>query len=483
MDERKNSHLPEEENWLDEILGEADEISPIGPDEAAISGAGLTRPEDAELEKIIQETLAEAEEAAPTQAQPASDDPGATRKFTPPEVPGTDGVTEEQAPVKKSKGRKGRPKMKKGYGLLGIPHIIATGVWLAIIVAIGVSLGRMLWVCASDVLAFGKPNREVTIVIAEDDSIEVIAEKLGNAGLVRYPDLFKLFATVTKKYEKIDPGEYKLNAIYDYSAMINAMREKAPARTTVEIMFTEGQTCAQIFKKLEEEGVCTVKELEEYAASGTLKEYWFLQDVPRGDKYCLEGYLFPDTYKFYTQDSPKRVLEKFLDGFNARFTDIMHERLEDIQERFAKSLEKRGFSQDYIDSHKITIREVVIIASYIQKETPSYDTVSYNISSVIYNRLSNPGNYPFLQLDATVRYALGNPNRDLTSADLQVDNPFNTYVYMGLTPGPIANPGQNCLNAALAPMDTNYYYFASDKADEYHFFSSYNAFVNFLNSL
>ena len=88
-----------------------------------------------------------------------------------------------------------------------------------------------------------------------------------------------------------------------------------------------------------------------YAASGDLDDYWFLEGVSRGDKYCLEGYLFPDTYDFYENDEPERVLEKMLDAFDASFTDVMKKKLEEMD----------GY----------TIREVIIIASMIEKESPS----------------------------------------------------------------------------------------------------------------
>ena len=124
--------------------------------------------------------------------------------------------------------------------------------------------------------------------------------------------------------------------------MINAMGYNAPAREEVEVMFPEGSNCAQIFKILEENNVCTVEELEQWAAEGELDEYWFLEGVERGDRYCLEGYLAPDTYEFYTNDDPQRVLHKFLNEFDDRFTDLMKEDLEILQESFANALAANG---------------------------------------------------------------------------------------------------------------------------------------------
>ena len=104
------------------------------------------------------------------------------------------------------------------------------------------------------------------------------------------------------------------------------MGSYAPTRTEVVITIPEGYTCAQIFKLLEEKGVCSVAELEEYAANGDLGSYWFLEGVKRGSKYCLEGYLFPDTYRFYTNDTPRNALRKLLNGFDSRFTSVIKEK-------------------------------------------------------------------------------------------------------------------------------------------------------------
>lgn len=400
-------------------------------------------------------------------------------------LPAEESQQKEVPPVAKQ-----RPKRKKGYGLWGIPHLLSTLVWLAIIVAIGISLGRTLWLCCADVMAFGKGDKEVVITITDNSDIEAISQNLADKGLIRYPWLFQKFAEVTHKSDNISKGTFTLNSRLDYNAMINSMSIYAASREEVSIMFPEGYTCAQIFELLEEKNVCSAAVLEEYAANGELDKYWFLEGVERGDKYCLEGYLFPDTYTFYTNDDPRRVLEKFLDCFDIRFTDIMRERLEQINLDFADWLADEGYGQDYIDSHKITIREAVIIASLIEKESSGGDE-NYTISSVIYNRLTDSSQPPYLNIDAALIYGLGGKKDPitgesipLTQADLETDNPYNTYLYTGLTPGPICNPGQECLNAALTPDDTSYYYYALNPETGTHkFFKTYKEHQKFLDSL
>ena len=375
--------------------------------------------------------------------------------------------------------------MKKGYGLLGIPHLIATVIWLAITLAIGVSLGRVLWVCCADMMAFGKPQVTAYITVTEDDDIEAVSQKLADAGLVRYSGLFQKFAEITKKSERINAGVYELGSHLDYNAMLNNMIYSSDSREIVEITFPEGYTCAQAFRLLEEKGVCSAAELEEWAVNGELSEYWFLENIERGSKYCLEGYLYPDTYEFYTNSEPQIVLEKFLDAFDMRFTDIMKEDLQVMQSRYANLLAAEGYSGDYIAQHPLTLHQVITVASVVERETAN-DAESYDIASVFYNRVTDP-DILTMGSDATVFYAIGDyyrEQKELTQADLDSDSPYNTRKAQGIPPGPICNPGAYSLYAALDPNDTDYHYFIYDAANSQHLFSTtYQEHLNKANEL
>lgn len=495
MDENKMPDPLSEDRWLEEFLAAPDLGAEIGVDEQAVASAGLTHPSDLELEKIMQEVLNETradQASAPTTTLPTiaeqepetfkddefraafgegevlnqvfSDQPMPVAEETPAPTPVEE--DEEEQPVEK-----GRPKRKKGYGLFGLPHLAATAIWLVIIIAIGVSIGRLVWLCASDVLAFGREPINVSITIEEGDSNEVIAQKLKDAGLIKYTGLFSFYADFTDAQEKIRPGTYTFKAtsddgetiVYDYMALVTVMSPRTGSLVIVEdLRIPEGYTCAQIFQLLEDKNVCTVAELEAYAASGELDRYWFLEGVERGHKYCLEGYLFPDTYDFYENDEPERVLEKMLDAFDAAFTSVMKEDLEKLD----------GY----------TLRQAIIIASMIEKETAN-NAESFTVSSVIYNRLNHSSEYPYLNIDATIVYALGGKS-DLTEEDLKIDSPYNTYTNKGLPPGPISNPSQNSIAAALDPEDTDYYYYALDpKSNAHHFSKTYKEHQAFLDSL
>ena len=497
----------------DPALGEE-----IGADEAAVRAAGLTHPNEVELENILAEDwdsvpdlpesevipelgeepaaaeeaaadeeplTEEAEEIAPE--APAEEEPEAppvdapTQVIPVVEVPAPLPQEEEEQPMEEAEAeeeyvinhvRKGRPKMKKGYGLLGIPHIISTAIWLAITLMIGISLGRVLWVCCADVMSFGKPPVTAYITVTEEDDIETVSKKLADASLIRYPGLFQKFAEITDKSERIQVGTYELGSHLDYNAMINNMVYTSVAREEIEITFPEGYNTAQTFRLLEKEGVCSVADLEEWAMNGELNEYWFLEGLERTDKYWLEGYLAPDTYRFYTNDEPRNVLQKFLDAFDAHFTDIMREDLAEMQERYATMLSKGGFSSEYIAANPLTLHQVLTIASIVERETAD-DAESYDIASVFYNRVTDI-DIGSLGSDATVYYAIGDYFREhgeLTSADLDSDSPYNTRKARGIPPGPICNPGAYSLYAALDPNDTNYCYFIYDSANNKHLFS------------
>ena len=385
---------------------------------------------------------------------------------------------------------KGRPKWKSKYGLLGIPHILATAVWLGLILIIGISAGRMIWLCATDVLAFGREPITATIIIEKDETIESIAVKLQDAGLIRYTGLFKLYADISNAQEEIRPGTYVFNdptsdeeqVVYDYMALVSVMSPSSKFIVVEDLRVPEGYTCAQIFNLLAEKNVCTVEELEEASMAMDLSGYWFLEGLEQNDRYCLEGYLFPDTYDFYEHDDPENVLKKMLNNFGSKFNDNMRNDLDELNELLAEKLRKNGFSKAYIEEHKYTVREVVIVASMIEKETAN-NLESYTISSVIYNRLTNPGEFPYLNIDATLVYALGGRN-ELTAQDKEIDSPYNTYREKGLIPGPISNPSQNSLAAALQPEDTKYYYYAyNPSTEEHHFTKTYKDHLDFLAKL
>ena len=326
-----------------------------------------------------------------------------------------------------------------------------------VIIIVSVILACLLWIAANDVLALNKPERSVTITVESTDTFDDVVDTLEEKGLIEYKFLFKLFAAVTNGSDNVSMGTYTLNNDMDYRALLANMSIKSATRAEVQVTIPEGYTVEQIFKLLEEKGVATVKDLNQEAAEHDYA-FSFLQEIDLGDPERLEGYLYPDTYTFYTPHSPLYAINKLLVNFDARFTDEMR--------------------AEVAESGK-TIREILTVASLIEKETDGTD--HKKITSVIYNRLNSNGETAgFLQIDATLAYLNG--GKVPTDADKQIDSPYNTYKYKGLPPAPICNPGMDSIQAAMHPDSTGYFYYALGDDGVHHFNKTYNDHLNFINS-
>lgn len=344
------------------------------------------------------------------------------------------------------------PSEKKKSGSFGAL------IYLALIIGISTILAGLSWVAINDVLALNKEEITSVVVIEEDDTMGKIASQLKEAGIIEYKSLFQLYCNISKARGKITPGTYELSTAMDYRAIVAAMGKSSSSRLTVSVTIPEGYTLKQVFEVLEENGVSTRTKLEEMAAQYDYN-FSFLKEIPMGEATRLEGYLFPDTYDFYLGEDAKTVLNKMLVNFDLKVTDAMREQAE-----------KQGYS----------VREIVIIASMIEKETSGTDQKT--IASVIYNRLKSR-NFPYLQIDATVQYALKERKEKLSLTDLEVNSPYNTYKYEGLPVGPIANPGSVSINAALNPAKTNYFYYALGEDNMHHFFKTNREHQAFVDAL
>lgn len=473
MDNKKITNEPEDSAWLDELFGAVEQSAELTIDDAAMDSHDMGQISDRELDEIIKETMSDdwnIEDFEPVFDDPEPEpeyrdeyaDNGEAAEEEPADMPEEE-IIDPDAPV-----RKVRPRRKKGYGLFGIPHLVSTAIWLAIAVLIGISLGKLVWVCAADVLAFGRPDQNITITITQEDTVESVTNKLFDAGLIKYKELFKLYAELANADEKISAGTFTLNTQYDYHALVNGLRASSTDRKTVEVVIPEGYSCAQIFALLEEKGVSTVEILENYAATSEFASYDFLEGVERGSKYCLEGFMFPDTYEFYENDTPQRIFDKFLSRFADQVDEELLIHLNTLNETMAAKMRKHGYSASYIEQNKMTLYKVITMASIVQKES-AHSGENYDIASVFYNRLANAGNYPYLNSDATVVYAHGGNKENL---DFNIDSPYNTYKVKGLPIGPIGNPGLSAIMASLSPADTNYYYFVLDPSIGEHLFSA-----------
>jgi UPF0755 protein len=333
--------------------------------------------------------------------------------------------------------------------------------YFGFVICVSVILASLGWLAADDVLSLNKDYVEAEVYVGEKLDMKQVSAELYNKGLIKYPRLFRIFAKLMKAETKMDPGVYTLSTKLDYNAMVHAMHqsEAGPVeRATVMVMIPEGKTLKQTFQILSDHGVCPYETLLECAANHDFK-YDFLEDIPLGEETRLEGYLFPDTYQFYASSSPEEAIDKFLSNFNSK-----------VNAELRLQAAEMGYS----------LHEIVTIASLVEMEAGK-DAERPTIASVIYNRL-NSSYYPYLQIDATIQYALEERKESLTNEDLEIDSPYNTYKYTGLPPGPIANPGLASIRAALGPEETGYYFYALNKNGSHNFFATLDQFNYFVNS-
>lgn len=322
------------------------------------------------------------------------------------------------------------------------------------VIAVSGLLACLCWFAATDVLALGKPEEAVEITIPENYTVDEVAQILYENQVINYRGLFKFYDSFANISDTVAPGTYLLYTNYDYRAIVTGL-SAAGTRVSVKVTIPEGYTLKQTFELLEERGVCKAEKLWDCATNFDF-DYDFLDDSTLGEKKRLEGYLFPDTYDFYLSEDPDDVIKKFLSNFNNRFDEDLRERAEEM-----------GYTMD----------EIVIIASLIEEEAAGEEDRAM-IASVIYNRLDS-SNFPYLQFDSTINYVINETGEEFST---ELDSPYNTYMYQGLPAGPISNPGMAAIKAALYPDDTNYYYYALDIYGEHRFFTSYDGFLDFVNS-
>jgi len=350
-----------------------------------------------------------------------------------------------------------RRKKKRGHPFLNFV------LYVVFVVAGSAFLAGVGWLLANDLCALNKDYKEVTLVVSKEDTVETVADKMKEEGLIEYTWFFRLFAWVCDADEKIGEGAHELNTNMDYRALIVGMKSRTGQSLTAEtvtVTIPEGYTVEQTIKLLAEKGVNTEEELRQAAENYRFTSYGFIDNENLGDIRRLEGYLFPNTYEFYVGEKASSALGRLLEEFNRQMDAELVEA---------------------IDASGKSMEEIVIIASLIEKETDGTDRGK--ISSVIHNRINNPGyeTAGLLQIDAALVYATG--NNALTQEDIALDDPYNLYIYAGLPPTAIANPGRASLLAAAQPEATDYYYYVLGNDGKHIYNTNLNDHINTINGL
>lgn len=367
----------------------------------------------------------------------------------------------KQTPEPKKQERK-KPE-KKSEGMKGIGGTAVRAlIYIAVVVAISTLLSVFAIRWANDVFALVKEEKTESIVIEENASLSEVSRLLGDKGLIRYPLIFRLYETFKHRNDETPlafrPGTYEISSSLNYDQMISIIKLKK-TRTIVKLTIPEGYTVNEIIEFFLKEGIGTRKGFEE-AINEFPYEYRFMEELNKLElssdrRYRLEGYLFPDTYEFYTDSSEVAVIDKMLAAFEAKF-----------QEPYYARVKEMGYNLD----------QIITMASLVQGEGYFASEFS-DIAGVFYNRLKS-WNPKYLNSDACIQYILNAHKEDLTQEDIRIDNPYNTYNHEGLPPSAICNPGWDAILAALYPETHNYYYFVSDTDGSTIFATTYAQHLN-----
>jgi len=269
-----------------------------------------------------------------------------------------------------------------------------------------------------------------------------VAHRLKQEGMIRNALAFRMLAKINASLGKCPApkaGFYDLSPSMSSEEILQRICAGKVARR--KVTFPEGFTVRQMAERVEEELKLPAADFMAGATGARVKRAVSFP-LPKGP---LEGYLFPATYSFPVGETPELLASEMVAAFNDRFAVP-----------YAAEIRKSRFS----------VHELVTLASLVEREArvPSERSL---IAGVMVNRLQKKMR---LQVDATVQYALGKHKSRLLYRDLKVDSPYNTYLHAGLPPGPICNPGLDCLKAALRPAKTPYLFYVA-RANGTHVFT------------
>jgi len=284
---------------------------------------------------------------------------------------------------------------------------------------------------------------ESSFIVEKGQGFQEISDNLAKAGLIRSRSSFKLYLLIRGWADKLKPGTYSFPLNYNSRQIARILVEDMLEEITITI--PEGWTLSMVDEKLKKEEVLigdslTSLKVKDFNDKNLEPYFEFLKDT--SSSTSLEGFLFPDTYRFYKNISAKEAAKKFLNNFEEKFSS-----------NFITQMKKQG----------LNFQEVVVLASLVESEI-SHDADRAKVAGILLKRLAK--DMP-LQIDATIIYIkceikkLDNC-RQITNGDLKIKSAYNTYLNYGLPAGPISNPGIGALKAVLYPETSSYLFYLSD---------------------
>jgi UPF0755 protein len=314
------------------------------------------------------------------------------------------------------------------------------GIWLLIVLGIAFFL-FLLTPATSE-------SNYVPIEIAAGSSFQDIAKILSEKDIIRSKHVFTVYSVLSGSAHQLKPGNYLLNSASSTPAIINAFLQGPIIDKKITI--PEGATLKDIDVMLANAGILPAGSFINFSIKAIASKYEFLKDAR-----SLEGFLFPDTYRFFKNSTTQTVVIKMLDNFEKKALPIISN------------------FQFPISNEISNIHQLLIIASLLEKEASDFNERQL-IAGILYKRLQIGMG---LQVDAAITYAkcggafLTCDDPKVYRKDLEFQSPYNTYLYNGLPPTPIGNPGLEAIKAALNPIESEYLYYLSDPKTKKTIFS------------
>ncbi|MBU0646091.1 endolytic transglycosylase MltG [Patescibacteria group bacterium] len=323
---------------------------------------------------------------------------------------------------------------------------------LALLIVGAVMLGSFVW--DAYLIAPGPEAQEVEFTIEPGQSVETIAINLKEADLIKGETPFKLYTKWAKAESALQAGIFTLQTGMSYSRLVSELSRAEAAE--VQVTIPEGYTLKQIGKAVREQ-LPQITEAEWLAVTGAetplRASASVLSTLP--EDQGLEGYLFPDTYRFREDADAETVAATMLSTLKRRLAE---NEIVDLNVLFIDDL---------------TWHEVLTLASIVEKEVRTEESMK-NVADIFLKRLRIG---MALQADSTVNYLTGGDSPGVSLEDTKIDSPYNTYQRVGLPPGPISNPGLQAIDAVLKPTENNWYYFLTSEEGEVFYAQTFDQHV------
>ena len=304
-----------------------------------------------------------------------------------------------------------------------------------------------------DKYGIAQENKAVRFEINNDNKND-IPYCLYQEGVITSVNLFKNYMNneygSTFEYQT---GVYNINANMSYKEL--GLKLQEPDKVNLKVTVPEGKNAYQIAQILEESGACTAQAFLDSLSQTYDYDFLSAIDNQQMRPYPLEGYLFPATYEITEDMTAADITNMMLSAMQLR-----------LDESFRAQCEKKNLSID----------DVLTMASIIEKESGGSPVEMRKVSAVFWNRLNHPEaqNTPNLGSDPTVHYA---DMLEKQGYEQKIWKAYSTYSCKGLPTGPICSPSEGAIKAALNPDEHDYYFFFTDKFENFYYFETYKEFV------